>query len=636
MERKTTMNRRVGSDRRRSSAGVRNFAFGRTPSKLAVRATPPFFAFWRGKIRFLLQLLVLFTSAGLTQADVSPSVRERIAGFTAERMEAEVLYLEDKMSSDLFAMGLNYDLTVRAHKAVLDAATDDQFLKFLKRKGLDPEAEADRPRLKAVIFRYVVEYWQSSRKAEPELGIWLTTLEGISDGAPLRDAMARYKELQKYRPQDFYPKILLLQRTNVTTRQDWSDWVSVVEDAYGCATNTQQRVLCLKLCWLRLMPEAIKWALLQGNLEPLTELSRWVNELREDPVVDEGRLQWPTKCIQVCLAMAQKDFSRAAELAEGTPFQSMIPLWLIPAGKLGLARKLTAELHAKTGLTDADKRTLKLLDEMLEQLHDIDNDSAIEAMESYRKSDKIPILSNEGSEGPSAALTFQFTVDIVVLPAESEELGYGSTKLYVVAEGQRVACLITSPDGLPFGYMTHGIWVAADDRRPGGLMCFEGGNMTLDMGGTSNGTRFAFKFGYSRESEKPEVMLHAAMAFNPELSTKKPTFDSKSRELVVFRDDSKITVQLVAENDPEPFGIAKLMVDNAKSGRKLVCSNVRLNSRPQRNILGIGRADFEKLGLPVRVVTEWNPGTRPLVRRDFPKNELERKAADRLRTLFRE
>jgi hypothetical protein len=356
------------------------------------------------KLSFLLWLLVLLTSAGLSQADVSPSVRERIAGFTAERMEAEVLFLEDKMSNDLFAMGLNYDLTVRAHKALDAAVIDDQFLKFLKRKGLDPEAEADRPRLKVGLFRYVAEYWQQSRKAEPELGIWLTTLGGISDGAPLEDAMARYKELQKYRPQDFYPKILLLQRTNVTTRQDWSDWVTVVEDAYGCATNTQQRALCLNFCLRRLTPEAMKWALLQGNLEPLTELSRWVNELREDPVADEGRLHGMTKCVQVCLAMAQKDFSRAAKLAEGTPFQSMIPLWLIPAGKLGLARKLTAELHAKTGLTDADKRTLTLLDEMLEQLREIDNGSAIEAIERHRKADEAPILSNGETAVPDPAV----------------------------------------------------------------------------------------------------------------------------------------------------------------------------------------------------------------------------------------
>jgi hypothetical protein len=110
-----------------------------------------------------------------------------------------------------------------------------------------------------------------------------------------------------------------------------------------------------------------------------------------------------------------------------------------------------------------------------------------------------------------------------------------------------------------------------------------------------------------------------------ELSTEKARRDKKTRGAAAFRAVSRVTAPLIAEHDAEPFGIEKFIIENAKNGMKLIWSNICVTSRPHRNILGTGRADFERRGLALGMVSEMKQGQARLCDRMVPKGSGRRK-----------
>ena len=124
-----------------------------------------------------------------------------------------------------------------------------------------------------------------------------------------------------------------------------------------------------------------------------------------------------------------------------------------------------------------------------------------------------------------------------------------------------------------------------------------------------------------------EQVLQAALS-KLELAT----FDPR-RKLLKLSTEKSITGVFLPLDDGQPDAPLRGIVIRSKGGPAIALSNIRLKERS--SILGLDKAAFEKLGLPLRLADDNDPPKFPLlVPPAFGEHEKEKLGVERLIKLF--
>lgn len=258
----------------------------------------------------------------------------------------------------------SYDLGGASHEAMNGITSRPDFAAFLERKekALDPEELKNLDRKTRTLW--LLEYVQSREELKPEIKAWLEVW--AYPYVPWDQALAAYHRLQKLRPNDFVPALILAVKLGASgldppTRAQWSDLVEIEQQALPHATNTEDWVDCVDAVGLG----ATKLAQTEKGQEvPLQQVWQWMRGLRL-PASANSNDALAMDVVKVAVALAANDFPAAAEIASRCRMRISLPIYLVLGGKKEEGYALFEKLSHDPTLTDSEREGLRQFEPMV-------------------------------------------------------------------------------------------------------------------------------------------------------------------------------------------------------------------------------------------------------------------------------
>ena len=248
----------------------------------------------------------------------------------------------------------------------------------------------------------------------------------------------------------------------------------------------------------------------------------------------------------------------------------------------------------------------------------------------YMHPNWMPVLSTETNE-LRASDKFGFRMQLT-LPNPDPERQKTVSSITTIETANEVACAVTTTNGLPFSYMTKGLWIGFFDRtKPGTLAYVTDGNLGWRFSGGTNKSEIVFKFGLVHEGiEKPTVSIDLRRVLNPLFWDNEPSFDVSTRELILTSDGGKRVYLRLNDDKKDQFGLREIRIVKGETVLRIydIKPALETNSLPK-----LSEPDFDRLGLSIEHFDR--EGTiSPTPPPDFPKNPAEREASQRLKKLL--
>lgn len=183
-------------------------------------------------------------------------------------------------------------------------------------------------------------------------------------------------------------------------------------------------------------------------------------------------------------------------------------------------------------------------------------------------------------------------------------------EMEIASRTNAAVVVVKTADGQPYALLANTQFVMCDPNNPGGLAYFENGSTLwgfYQMPGDSMGS-MDFRMNFV-----PTNVLSAAyldvdnilrnMLIKTTNATTKASFNADSQTVNVETENSITKVVLTKGNALSPFGIQKLSL-KGHDGTGLEFSNFTIGRIPMKGLFHLTKHDIEKLGLPMRTLTE--------------------------------
>jgi uncharacterized protein len=232
------------------------------------------------------------------------------------------------------------------------------------------------------------------------------------------------------------------------------------------------------------------------------------------------------------------------------------------------------------------------------------------------------------TQGASQPFAFEFRAAQKAVAGQAP--AFRPTVFRVRADRDDTSIVIQSDDGLPYCFMKRGLFVCCDPVNDGGLAYYEGGTIDWEFAsGAEDNINFNCSFVAANEPARIVVdlkqLLQRALSKGTNFSC-----DQKSRTVQVISDKGSVLHVAPAGEDMAPrFGIREL--DLSSENTTVALSNFQVVTLT-RDRTDLARRDLEKTGLPLRVLNSQELLRLSLfVPVEFPKNEKEKRAAEKLK-----
>lgn len=190
----------------------------------------------------------------------------------------------------------------------------------------------------------------------------------------------------------------------------------------------------------------------------------------------------------------------------------------------------------------------------------------------------------------SAAERFSFVVEVFVARGGRRVKQYD---VYVCRDGDKSAALVRYPDGLPYAYFSEGFAVICDTAGKR-LMFSDGGHLRFRF--ERREQIFCFEIAFVDQIEDAGIVVDPVSVADTADGTRGATFDAMTRTLHITTENTQIEMQLSSASDPA-YELRQISI--CRDTLTIALKNVCTAAAPAPDILGISRADFEKLGLPL-------------------------------------
>jgi hypothetical protein len=209
-----------------------------------------------------------------------------------------------------------------------------------------------------------------------------------------------------------------------------------------------------------------------------------------------------------------------------------------------------------------------------------------------------------------------------------------STSVLVVRDGEHFG-VVVGAKGLPCYYMTPGLLIALDPKKPGQLMMHQGGSVQILFGGKDAGSQLS----YVPQGNVSSIVLDpAALLTSIAAKSSRLDYRPEQQRLGIKTDlGDLIKIKLPKEGHLDGYPIESLMFQSpGPNSSTFAFGNVTPDIVLKKSIARRTAEDVRKLGIPIRQLTDAEVTTDffALARREFGENEEEREMAEQLRALF--
>jgi hypothetical protein len=305
---------------------------------------------------------VWFASLCLVRPDVPHEIettQEIIQGMLLNEMP-QVQQRPNKSPSPLE----DYDLMQATDKIMNRVTSGPEFSAYVERRkaSLSPEQlKALEPKAQGM---WMVEFAQSRQDVKPEIKAWLYVLSGPL--ASWDQALAGYHRLEKYRPNDFVPTLLMafkIQAPGVDppTTEQWKDLIGIVRQAVPRATNTEDLTDCVVSVGMGALNLAKT-----GNDQGVPLLVwNWMRNVKLPEAQKDSDNALRLNLVKMWLAVAAKDYLAAVEIAPRCRMRVFQPMFLEFAGKQEEAYDSLEKLRLNSTLTDPERAGLRKFEPLI-------------------------------------------------------------------------------------------------------------------------------------------------------------------------------------------------------------------------------------------------------------------------------
>lgn len=239
-------------------------------------------------------------------------------------------------------------------------------------------------------------------------------------------------------------------------------------------------------------------------------------------------------------------------------------------------------------------------------------------------------LSTEDEKG---ADQFVFTIGFS-LP--QDETRIQPFKILALRDRDQAGLIVVTSTGLPFCYLSDHFGFSFDSNRPGQINLQQGLGGKLLFGGVK-GESSAHMNLVMNDSEKTIVTLDLGGILRPILEkAHKAEFDKEKATIGVQTDKTFVSIHLVPVHElTNRFPVESVSITSL-SGGATTFSDFRMAIGKDRQMLAVKIGDIESLGLPIQraVYPSQRLDLSYLPPKDFPRNEQEKAAAQKLATLL--
>ena len=173
-----------------------------------------------------------------------------------------------------------------------------------------------------------------------------------------------------------------------------------------------------------------------------------------------------------------------------------------------------------------------------------------------------------------------------------------------------------------------------DPTRPGLLVLYTQGNPTLEIAADPKHGSLVTELSFRRKVGKPEVLVDLDSVLQTAVAkVEKVSYDLRRKSLRLTTENSELFIVFPDPAQEEVAPVRSLVV-KSKSGAVIAISNIRVGGE-RSSALGHDKAEFDKLGVPTRVLGEKEAPTVPLfVPPTFGRDQREQQGIEKVRTLF--
>ena len=232
---------------------------------------------------------------------------------------------------------------------------------------------------------------------------------------------------------------------------------------------------------------------------------------------------------------------------------------------------------------------------------------------------------------------FHFVLSVSKPPADGDlpKATLPWTDIWVVRDGGHVGILCAAASGLPYCYMTDGLFIIMDRTHPGTLLFCEGGRPALVLGADPKTQSAVFTLEYRSGDEPAALTLDlSAILRSVQAKLRRADFNAANHSLVIATENAAVTITL-SPDAKSGVPIQSFLSISRASGASMAINNIAIGSEPSLNLLGVDMRAVMRLGLPMRRLTARDAKTlNLLVPADLGIAPDERAAAKTLMQLF--
>jgi hypothetical protein len=286
-----------------------------------------------------------------------------------------------------------YDLMQQAEEVMRKVTSDEKFKAYIRERKASLSPEQRKSLDHKTQGMWMLEYAQTREDIKPEIKAWLYVLAGPS--AQWDKALDAYHQLEKYRPNDFVPAMLIALKLEAPTIssptvEQWKDVLDIVRRAVPHATNATELLACLAAVG----GSASKLRGTESHNEVPLLVWRWLRNVNLSESLTDPENQMRLSFVKSWLALAVKDYVALADLAPRCGMRVLVPMFLSFAGKNEDYYDTLKTLRLDQTLTERERAALRRFEPlMLIMSHHLE-----EASKAIRQQRENPNLTSKDSE----------------------------------------------------------------------------------------------------------------------------------------------------------------------------------------------------------------------------------------------
>jgi hypothetical protein len=203
----------------------------------------------------------------------------------------------------------------------------------------------------------MIEFAQSRQDVDPEIKAWLYV-----DNAPVaswEQALAACHQLEKFRPLDFRPALMMAIRVaagevDPPAPEQWNGLIEIIRRAIPPATDVEEATDCLAM----LGTAALQPKKTGNNPEVVFRVWEFIRAVEVPNIHTDPANALRLNLVRLNLAIAVKDFSAAIQVARLCGMRSFEPLYLIMARRYDEACRAVEKLRQDASLRDVERGAL--------------------------------------------------------------------------------------------------------------------------------------------------------------------------------------------------------------------------------------------------------------------------------------